>query len=268
MLIAIVNGKGGVGKSTLAVHAAVWLHERGLRVVMLDADAQTSSSEWLARAEPRIKIVRLSHAAEILQQAPRLQIGADVVLADGPAALSATSVALIGTADRVLMPIGPSMMDVIASYRTARMIYRVRFQTSRNGLPEAFTVFNRVQPRTRLSKTAALAILKYGFPVAPTVLQLRQVYAEACGCGSVVWRMGAAAREAAVEINALFSQVLNPRRGSELAGAQSAALQRAKDAVVLKQRARPSGDLIASINKHPPEDLGSLAEEQVADTPS
>lgn len=47
MIAAIVNQKGGVGKTTLAVHLAVWLHERGLRVAFIDADGQSSSSRWI-----------------------------------------------------------------------------------------------------------------------------------------------------------------------------------------------------------------------------
>ena len=202
----------------------------------------------------------LPRATDILREAPRLQLDADIVVADGPAALGTATVALLGLSDRVLLPVGPSMLDVSASYRTARMIYRIRFTPTRRGLPEAFTVFNRVQPRTRLARTAALAILKFGYPVAPTVLQLRQSYAEACGRGSVVWRMGSGARDAANEIIELFEQVLDPSRGSEVAVKQGAALLRAKNAVVLKERIRPAGELIANLAKHPAEEFDGLNE--------
>jgi chromosome partitioning protein len=251
MFVAVVNSKGGVGKSTLAVHAAVWLHERGLRVSVIDADAQGSTAEWLARAAPRIRVVQQSESAEILDIVPRLQVGADVIVGDGPAGLGAATAALIGAADRILMPIGASMMDVNASYGTARMIYRVRFQARRSGGPEAYTVFNRVQPRTRLAKAAGEAVTRYGFPVAPQVLQLRQAYADACGRGSVVWRLGAAARDAALEIEALFAQVLGVAQPAGGAEASPHALQRVKDALVLKQRTAPTSELIADLRTPP-----------------
>lgn len=52
MLIAVANSKGGVGKSTLAVHLAAWLDEQGHSVVLAHCDAQHSSSEWLKEAKP------------------------------------------------------------------------------------------------------------------------------------------------------------------------------------------------------------------------
>jgi hypothetical protein len=47
MLMELANEKGGVGKSTLAVHLAVWSYDRGMRVALLDTDKQRSSSLWL-----------------------------------------------------------------------------------------------------------------------------------------------------------------------------------------------------------------------------
>ncbi|MBL9081841.1 MAG: ParA family protein [Planctomycetales bacterium] len=44
MIITIANSKGGVGKSTLAVHLAAWLHEHGHSVTLADCDTQQSSS--------------------------------------------------------------------------------------------------------------------------------------------------------------------------------------------------------------------------------
>jgi chromosome partitioning protein len=42
--IVLTNTKGGVGKSTIAVHLAVWLHDLGVKVALLDMDKQRSSA--------------------------------------------------------------------------------------------------------------------------------------------------------------------------------------------------------------------------------
>ncbi|HPM22307.1 MAG TPA: ParA family protein [Phycisphaerae bacterium] len=208
MFVAVANSKGGVGKSTIAVHAAVWLRERGVRLAVVDADAQASTSEWLAQAAPGLRIERCETVAQLNERLPRLSAVYDVVLADGPAALSAETVVLAAAADLVLLPIGPSMMDVRASYRTARMLYNLRLRVHRTERPQVVTILNRVQPRTRLAQIAMEAVGKYGFPLARTCLCLRQAYAEACGKGTVVWKLGDSGRRAAIEIRRLFDDVL------------------------------------------------------------
>ena len=55
MIIVVANSKGGVGKSTIAVHLAAWLHEQGHQVTLADRDTQHSSSDWLREALPEVK---------------------------------------------------------------------------------------------------------------------------------------------------------------------------------------------------------------------
>ena len=55
MIIVVANSKGGVGKSTLAVHLAAWLHEQGHTVTLADCDTQESSSQWIREAAPGVK---------------------------------------------------------------------------------------------------------------------------------------------------------------------------------------------------------------------
>jgi chromosome partitioning protein len=81
MIIVIANSKGGVGKSTLAVHLAAWLHEQGHEVMLADCDSQHSSSEWLHEAVPSIKTVRLSNTEQILDELPQLGRKVDYVIA-------------------------------------------------------------------------------------------------------------------------------------------------------------------------------------------
>ena len=68
MIIALVNSKGGVGKSTLAGNLVGWLHEHGRSVILADCDTQSSSSEWIREALPQVHVVRFSNADEVLDE--------------------------------------------------------------------------------------------------------------------------------------------------------------------------------------------------------
>ena len=114
MIIAIANSKGGVGKSTVAVHLAAWLFEQGHSVTLADCDTQQSSSEWIREAAPQVNAVRLNNPDEILNELPLLNQNADFVVADGPGSQTETSRALLLRADLAIVPCKASMLEVRA----------------------------------------------------------------------------------------------------------------------------------------------------------
>src|SRR5436190_11832571 len=87
MNIVTANSKGGVGKSTLAVHLAVWLHDQGAKVALLDLDKQRSSSTWIARAEQNITVRVAATPEECLSELQNLARSHDFVIGDGPGGL-------------------------------------------------------------------------------------------------------------------------------------------------------------------------------------
>ena len=121
MVIVMANSKGGVGKSTLAVHLATWLHERGQTVILADCDAQQSSSDWLKEAAPEIKSVRLTGSNAILDKLPRLSREVDYVIADGPGSNNEMSWALLLKGDLAIVPCKASMLEVSALSQRTRL---------------------------------------------------------------------------------------------------------------------------------------------------
>ena len=206
MVIVLANSKGGVGKSTLAVHLAVWLHERGRSVILADCDAQRSSSDWIKEAAPEVKTVRLAGPDDILNKLPRLAQEADYVVADGPGSNTEISRALLLRADLALVPCKASMLEVRALAQATAVLKQAR--DIRGGAPKAKVVLSMVGKNYRLTQDMKEAAVSLRLALTDAALTLRQVYADAPGQGTVVWKMGTRAGDAALEMERLFREIL------------------------------------------------------------
>jgi chromosome partitioning protein len=206
MIIVVANSKGGVGKSTLAVHLAAWLHEQGHSVTLADCDTQHSSSHWAKEAVPGVQSVRLAEPDDILDRLPALSQQSDYVVADGPGSNTETSRALLLRADLALVPCKASMLEVRALAQATNVLRQA--QDIRGGQPKAVIVLSMVGKTYRLTQDMKDAAEALELPLAKTALTLKQIYADAPGQGAVVWRLGARGREAAGEVEALFREVL------------------------------------------------------------
>lgn len=210
VLIAVLNQKGGVGKSTTAVHLARWLQRRGRSVHLADLDPQQSSSFWLQAAEafsiPFSVIPADADAA--LEQLPALAGGCDVLVVDGPAGLSDATRAVMLLADLVLSPVQPAGADLRSAVDVLRLISQAR--RIRSGPPDAAVFLNRVTKGTRLLAEAREVIgqLEGIRPLAAAITQ-RQAVADCFAQATTVLEATTGpALEAAAEYDRLFSELL------------------------------------------------------------
>jgi chromosome partitioning protein len=206
MIIAIANSKGGVGKSTVAVHLAAWLSRLGHSVTLADCDTQQSSSVWVREAVPGVNAVRLDNPDVILNELPLLAHDADYVIADGPGSQTETSRALLLRADFAIVPCKASMLEVRALAKATDVLRQS--QDIRQGVPRAVIILSMVGKHYRLTNDMKDAARALDLPLAGRAMILRQIYADAPGQGSVVWDMGSRGREAAAEVDDIFGEIL------------------------------------------------------------
>ena len=209
MIIACVNQKGGVGKTTLAVHLAAWARVLYRRVALLDADMQRTASRWVQRMERNI-IVACEHEADaIIETAVELATRNEIVVADGAASLAESTRALLLVADVAVIPCGASVPELEATAATVRMLHTAQTVRER-GRPNGLVALTRLRhDRCRLVREVPAAAASLGLPVCEHVLRLREAVADAPGQGLVVWELGGRARDAAIQIQTLCKEILD-----------------------------------------------------------
>jgi chromosome partitioning protein len=114
-VIVIANPKGGVGKSTLATNVAGCLAAAGHAVMLGDVDRQQSARQWLALRPPTAHPIRgWDVDRDHVVRPPK---GTTHVVIDTPAGLHEKRLdAVLRIADRVLIPLQPSLFDIQATH--------------------------------------------------------------------------------------------------------------------------------------------------------
>lgn len=186
-VIAVLNQKGGAGKSTLATNLARALQLRGHAVAIADADPQQTAIEWRESYDatggteemPAVfGVDRDNFDGDVRTLASG---GLDFVLIDGAPRMDARVRAALRVADLVLVPVQPSAFDVRATAPLVSMIEEQRGYTP--GKPAgAFVVFRQI-PNTLLAGEVEDALGTYGLPVLQARATQRVAYQEAAGLG-------------------------------------------------------------------------------------
>src|SRR5271166_2154492 len=196
--VAILSGKGGSGKSTIALHLAVAAERRGHSVAVLDVDPQASSATWADSREsetPSVTSLQPSRIAKALETAK--EAGASLAIIDtAPHSADAAMIAA-EAADLVLIPCRPGILDLRAIGTTARIVKLA-------GKP-AFVVLNTIPPRaSNVLADARAAVAVHGLDVAPVAIQQRAAYAHALTAGQTAQEYEEDGK-AAEEITALYA---------------------------------------------------------------
>jgi len=207
-VVAVLNQKGGSGKTTIATNLARGLQLEGLDVLIADADPQRTASEWgdLRDEDWDLPPVVGVNGSTIENDLQSIGAAYDVVVIDGAPALDSLNVKALKASDVVLLPVRPSGPDVWAGEELVDLIHTRRDATG--GSPKAAFVVSQQVARTNLAGEIGEILDAYGLPVLDGRTGQRVAYAEALSVGTTVLDM-AGASKAESEIREITTGVLD-----------------------------------------------------------
>ena len=204
-VIAVLNQKGGTGKTTLALNLAAGLARRAPTAVA-DADPQRSISQWIAMSEdnalPPVTQISIDPAATLAH----LKRGYRYVVVDCPPTVSGPIIeAVMGAADVVLIPVLPSPLDLWASVEMAALVGEAR---KKYPALQAYLILNQVETRNALSRVMQQAVAEFDVPLMQANVQRRAAYRSAAVEGVSVYGLGNRGLLAVEDIEAIIEELL------------------------------------------------------------
>lgn len=173
-VIAIIQQKGGVGKSTITANLAGELVEKRLIVRVLDLDPQQSLAAWARMGggilSEIVGPVSVNNPKEFKAVVEAASNEAERVILDCPPGLPDTGMMAALMADIVILPVTPSPLDVIASKAALELIRDVQKQRAR-GRPLIAYAPSRIMQNTVLARDLEKTLAPTKEKILPGITQ-------------------------------------------------------------------------------------------------
>ena len=212
-VISVIQQKGGVGKTTLAVHLAYELSAQspGLRIAIADADPQQSAFKWVTRGHASgasgvtAVAVATDGTGRLLKQEIDA-IDADLVIIDLPPAIESVSLRAAFYANVILVPVGASALDIEAGKAAIDVC---REAISLDNTKSYLIVPSKIRQSTAAGREIA-AVLKSWGPISKTSVGLRVALADAAtgGQGITTYEPKGAAHQEIAELAKEVTELL------------------------------------------------------------
>jgi chromosome partitioning protein len=171
--IVVLNPKGGSGKTTIAINLASYYALNGEQPALLDFDPQASAARWARKRQVTQAPIHLITAFEKdsrVTRAFQLRIPEATrrVVIDTPAAIDATELpALTANADKILVPVLPSDIDIQACVRSiASLLLVAKVRRTDNRLA---IIANRVRRNTLMYQSLTRFLGTLDIPIIATL---------------------------------------------------------------------------------------------------
>lgn len=202
--IAVLNQKGGSGKTTIATHLARAYQLQGHSVLLIDSDKQGSARDWRAADEnnttPVIGLDRTSLDKDIKSLGMH-----DYIIIDGAPQATEIALAAIRASDFILIPVQPSPYDLWATANLIELIHQ-RIGVTEGKLKAAF-VISRLIKNTKIGEEVANVLNEFDLPVLHSRIVQRICYPNSASLGKTVFETERSKSEAILEIQSLAEEI-------------------------------------------------------------
>lgn len=203
-VIAVLNQKGGSGKTTIATHLARALQLAGHDVLLVDSDPQGSARDWAAvRDDQPVPVVGIDRPT--IDRDLKSVAKKDFVVIDGAPQAADLAVSAIKAADFILIPVQPSPYDIWATSDLVDLV-KQRIEMTDGRLKAAFVV-SRAIKGTRIGAEVTETLEGYGLPILTARITQRVSYPTTAASGITVMDADPQG-DAADEVRALADEII------------------------------------------------------------